>query len=466
MSVNTVESTIEYTADGVDTIFIYPFRILVATDLEVYLDDVLQASAYSVTDVDNDSGGTVVFDTAPPATTKVVLWRNVPQDRTINYTTHGLMDGPTFNRDHDRGIMIQQDFARAVVKETPDGKIDAKSKVIKDVADPTNNNDAINLGYMNANTGGQAKIDAELSAVDAQTAQALAEAAQAAAELAYDNFDDRYLGEKASPPALDNDGNTLLTGALYWSTATNKMYVWGGSSWTALGLLPGIDDQADSTAISINANEVVKITNVLTHKPPTTAGTAAAYTVTWGITALETDRVYTAQIHIDNTGACTLNPDAIGVTNIKLIDGTNPTAAQLLNGSIAEFVYDGTNLVLQNPIPITVTNGDSHDHNGGDGAQIPTGGIANGAITGVKISKTITGSAHTNIAAGGGNYTPPASSINYVTNGSVYLQVYVAGGFTGGATGLKTGGHVICDGTNMRFVNSDGVIRILSWHSF
>ncbi len=33
-----------------------------------------------------------------------------------------------------------------------------------------------------------------------------------------------------------------------------------------------------------------------------------------------------------------------------------------------------------------VTNGDSHDHNGGDGAQIPTGGIANDAVTNDKLS--------------------------------------------------------------------------------
>lgn len=68
--------------------------------------------------------------------------------------------------------------------------------------------------------------------VDAVAGSATAaQAAQAAAEAAYDSFDDRYLGPKASAPTLDNDGNALLTGALYFNTAVNKMYVYNGSAW-------------------------------------------------------------------------------------------------------------------------------------------------------------------------------------------------------------------------------------------
>lgn len=67
---------------------------------------------------------------------------------------------------------------------------------------------------------------------EAEAAQALAEAAQALAEAAYDDFDDRYLGAKASDPALDNDGDALTTGALYFNTTSGKMMVWGGAAWT------------------------------------------------------------------------------------------------------------------------------------------------------------------------------------------------------------------------------------------
>jgi hypothetical protein len=61
-----------------------------------------------------------------------------------------------------------------------------------------------------------------------------AEAAAAAAEAAYDNFDDRYLGSKSTPPTLDNDGNALITGAIYWNSVTNAMYAWTGTEWGSI----------------------------------------------------------------------------------------------------------------------------------------------------------------------------------------------------------------------------------------
>jgi len=65
---------------------------------------------------------------------------------------------------------------------------------------------------------------------DAVVAQLAAEAALAATLNAYDNFDDRYLGAKASDPATDNDGDPLLGGALYFQTGSG-MKVWTGSTW-------------------------------------------------------------------------------------------------------------------------------------------------------------------------------------------------------------------------------------------
>ena len=71
--------------------------------------------------------------------------------------------------------------------------------------------------------------------VDAVAGSATSAAASAAAAAAsYDSFDDRYLGAKSSAPTLDNDGNALVTGALYWNTGANAMYVWDGSTWAGI----------------------------------------------------------------------------------------------------------------------------------------------------------------------------------------------------------------------------------------
>lgn len=63
---------------------------------------------------------------------------------------------------------------------------------------------------------------------------AAAQAAQAAAEAALDSFDDRYLGSKSTPPTLDNDGNALIEGALYWNSVDNAMYAWDGAAWGSI----------------------------------------------------------------------------------------------------------------------------------------------------------------------------------------------------------------------------------------
>ena len=71
--------------------------------------------------------------------------------------------------------------------------------------------------------------------VDTVAGSASAAAASAAAAAAsYDSFDDRYLGAKSSAPSVDNDGNALIEGALYWNSSTGQMFAWTGSEWGSI----------------------------------------------------------------------------------------------------------------------------------------------------------------------------------------------------------------------------------------
>ena len=71
--------------------------------------------------------------------------------------------------------------------------------------------------------------------VDTVAGSATAAAASAAAAAAsYDSFDDRYLGAYASNPTLDNDGNALITGALYFNSVSGTMLAWNGTAWTSI----------------------------------------------------------------------------------------------------------------------------------------------------------------------------------------------------------------------------------------
>jgi hypothetical protein len=79
-----------------------------------------------------------------------------------------------------------------------------------------------------------AKYYSDLAAVEAtDAAQAAVDAAQSAAAAAasFEDFDRRYLGAKSSPPALDNEGQALETGALYYDTVEGKMFIYDGAGW-------------------------------------------------------------------------------------------------------------------------------------------------------------------------------------------------------------------------------------------
>ena len=98
------------------------------------------------------------------------------------------------------------------------GNLDANTYKVTNLGAPTSNNDAATKVYVDTVAG----------------STAAAEAAAAAAAASYDSFDDRYLGAKSTPPTLDNDGNTLLVGAIYWNSVTNQMFAWTGSAWGSI----------------------------------------------------------------------------------------------------------------------------------------------------------------------------------------------------------------------------------------
>lgn len=71
-----------YNGDGATTTFVYDNVIYAETDLEVFIGGTQQTTGYTVTGVGNPAGGTVVFDTAPPAgTANVILQSAIPQQQ-------------------------------------------------------------------------------------------------------------------------------------------------------------------------------------------------------------------------------------------------------------------------------------------------------------------------------------------------------------------------------------------------
>lgn len=96
-----------------------------------------------------------------------------------------------------------------------------------------------------ANSATTATTQAGIATTQASNAAASA----TAAATSFDDFEDRYLGPKSAAPTVDNDGNPLLTGAMYFDTSISEMRVYTGTVWKAVGsAINGTTNRATYTA--------------------------------------------------------------------------------------------------------------------------------------------------------------------------------------------------------------------------
>ena len=102
-----------------------------------------------------------------------------------------------------------------------------------------------------ASTASTHKDTATTKASEASTSASAAATSATAAATSYDNFDDRYLGQKSSDPSTDNDGDSLVTGALYFNSSNNVMMVYTGSAWVRT--TPTSSDQTNINTLSASA---------------------------------------------------------------------------------------------------------------------------------------------------------------------------------------------------------------------
>lgn len=112
-------------------------------------------------------------------------------------------------------------------------------------------------------------------------------------------------------------------------------------------------NSADVNLLRLNSSDVLEFVSPiqgLFFWGGTTGGTANAQTATMAPvpTSYVTGSVYHVLIGsgLTNTGAMTLNFNALGVKNVKKINGLDPIAGDVIAGGVYKFLYDGTNLVL------------------------------------------------------------------------------------------------------------------------
>lgn len=193
--------------------------------------------------------------------------------------------------------------------------------------------------------------NAEENAAAAVAAKVAAEAARDQTLAVYDSFDDRYLGSKTSDPTLDNDGNALVAGALYFNSVSGIMKLYTGSAWVA-AYVQGVASSISFTpAGNVAATNVqAAIQEIDTEKIATTAigSTVQGYDAATAKTnAVQTFTAAQRGAITTLTDGATITPDFAVTNNFQVTLGGNRTLANPTNlvagqsGAI-RIVQDGT----------------------------------------------------------------------------------------------------------------------------
>ena len=320
-----------YTGDGSTREFNISFAYIEESHIKVALNEanitaftvdtstnpkkvVLTALSGSATSTQETTG-------APKTDVAVLVYRDTPLNNPlVDYTDGSTLiadDLDTSNKQWLYLLQEQDDAQAATIQSTIAGQ-DAQNKKIINVADPTAAQHAATKNYVdtadatllkrdgsNAMTGdlpmGSNKItglatptattDASTKAyVDglistnaanvtaAQNAQTAAENARDSTLAAYDSFDDRYLGVKSSDPTVDNDGNALVAGTLYFSSTDSQMKLYTGSAWVAAyvsGAATNVGFTATGTIAATNVQAAIaELLAETAHKTATTGSLA------------------------------------------------------------------------------------------------------------------------------------------------------------------------------------------------
>jgi hypothetical protein len=135
-----------------------------------------------------------------------------------------------------------------------------------------------------------------------------------------------YLGPFATAPTLDNFGNALVVGQLYFNTTTNTIWVWTGTVWLPFSgiITGGFQTVSTSTATLAGSLVTVTIAAGTTLTLPAAPGQGQHLWIKGGVTL--TGAVISAAANV-----------------VPLNSATPGTAIIAISGKFAHLVFDGVN---------------------------------------------------------------------------------------------------------------------------
>jgi len=165
--------------------------------------------------------------------------------------------------------------------------------------------------------------EAASSATAAASSATAAASSATSAAATLDSFDDVYLGAKSSDPSVDNDGDALATGALYFNSSSNALKYYSGSAWVAITASPSVSDLSD-TNITSPADGSLLLYDTGTSKYIDNVISGDATLADTGALTIANNAVTTAKINADAVTGAKIADDAINSEHYT--DGSIDTA--------------------------------------------------------------------------------------------------------------------------------------------
>lgn len=119
MTVSTTDNKEVYTADGIEVMYSYDFRMDYDDDMKVYLNEVLvSASEYTIAKAGDNIGGTVTFNIAPALDTTITLLRSLDMTQETDYIAGDPFPAEAHEDALDKQTMLIQQVQEQVDRNT------------------------------------------------------------------------------------------------------------------------------------------------------------------------------------------------------------------------------------------------------------------------------------------------------------------------------------------------------------
>lgn len=356
-----------YNADSSTAAFTFNFEIADTNSIEVYVDNVLKSisSDYSVTFNSGDSGtGSVVFTSAPSASSTIILKRDTSIVRESDFQTSGSFLASTVNAEFDRLTQAIQevddkvehrvirvehfdsaptDFALPTSRANQYLKFDSSGDIV--VADSFEGSTITTSG--NVSVGGNLAVTGTLSlaslSVSGNISGTLTTAAQpnvtslgTLSSLTVDNINLNGNTIVSDTGTLAIDDNTTVNGSLTATTLGGTLSTAAQPNITSTGTLTALT--VDN--INLNGNTIVSSTGTLAIDDNTTVNGSLTATTLAGTLSTA------AQTNVTSLGTLTaLTVDNINLNGNTIVSDTGTLAIDdntTVNGSLTATTLAGT----------------------------------------------------------------------------------------------------------------------------